>query len=160
MTRTERKKLDCLLRCLAADDEETRREALDEARELLRGSAETQEANVSEVIEDLLTEIGVPSHFNGYDYLVCCIHHAYKHPDTLHALTKELYPHAARTFNARNQCVERSIRAAIARVFDHGDIDELKQFFGNTVSCHKGVPTNGHFISTCVREVTRRCGEG
>ena len=103
--------------------------------------------NLEVRVTTILHEIGVPASIKGYRYLREAIVIAVKDMDVLSAITGELYPQVAKTFQTTPSRVERAIRHAIEVAFDRGDLDTIQRFFGYTVSFNKGKPTNGEFIS-------------
>lgn len=119
--------------------------------EQLRGEKDSQkpehrfflQGRVTEVIQ----EIGVPAHINGYQYLREAILIAINDMAVINAITKVLYPQVAKTFQASPSRVERDIRHAIEVAWARGDITILTKWFGYTVSHIKGKPTNSEFIA-------------
>ena len=103
--------------------------------------------SVREYIVSILHEIGIPAHIKGYNYLIEALTLAVENQDILGAITKELYPQVAKVVGSTSSRVERAIRHAIEVAWDRGDIDILQSYFGNTVSLHKGKPTNSEFIA-------------
>lgn len=98
-------------------------------------------------ITKLLRIIGMPSHVLGYEYSREAILIALGNKDILRAMTKELYPAIAKTFNTTPSRVERAIRHAVELAWDRGDLGTIQKFFGFTVSSKKGKPTNSEFLS-------------
>ena len=98
-------------------------------------------------VTEIIHEIGVPAHIKGYRYLREAIILAVKNRELIEAITKELYPQVAETFQTTPSKVERAIRHAIEIAWDRGDLDTLQRFFGYTVSNTKGKPTNSEFIA-------------
>ena len=95
----------------------------------------------------ILVELGVPENIKGHSRLVAAICIAIRNPDSLNAITKELYPAVAKEFQDTPSRVERAIRHAIENAWDRCDYDVLRHYFGNTVSPTKGKPTNSEFIA-------------
>lgn len=98
-------------------------------------------------ITALLHELGFPAHILGYRYLKDAIAAAVNDQHMIDAITRKLYPHVAKLHNTTPSRVERAIRHAIETAWDRGDLEVLSNFFGNTVSAHKGKPTNSEFIA-------------
>lgn len=120
--------------------------------EILTAATKDNHLRVEEVpsetaITDIMHEIGVPSHIQGFKYLREAIILAVKDNDVVNAMTKELYPQVASTFCTTPARVERSIRHAIEVAWERGDLDTLQRFFGYSVSNTKGKPTNSEFIA-------------
>lgn len=104
--------------------------------------------NLKATITALLHEIGVPAKLLGYNYLKDAIATAVNEPTVLNkGITKKLYPRVAELHNTTPNRVERAIRHAIECAWDRGDLEVLDNLFGNTVSIHKGKPTNSEFIA-------------
>ena len=106
-----------------------------------------QEADLEAVVTDIIHEIGVPAHINGYQYLREAIILTINDMDMINAVTKVLYPEVAKRYNTTPSRVERAIRHAIEVAWDRGDLETLQRFFGYTVSNTKGKPTNSEFIA-------------
>ena len=108
-----------------------------ERLEEIRASSNAKQVNThkagSQSIESLVTsiihEIGVPAHIKGYQYLREAIIIAVNDMDVINAITKVLYPQAAKTFQTTPSRVERAIRHAIEVAWDRGDLDTLQRFF-------------------------------
>ncbi len=98
-------------------------------------------------IAELMRQIGVPAHIRGYQYIRKGIMMSLKNRDLLNAITKELYPGIAKTYETTPSRVERAIRHAIEVAWTRGDVETLHSMFGYTVKTSKGKPTNGEFIS-------------
>ena len=112
-------------------------------------------------ITSMLHDVGVPAHIKGYQYLREAIMIAvddmdvinavtkvlYPEPDYINAITKVLYPAVAKRFQTTPSRVERAIRHAIEVAWDRGDVEEIQNIFGYTVSSIKGKPTNSEFIA-------------
>lgn len=98
-------------------------------------------------ITSMLHDVGVPAHIKGYQYLCEAIAMAIREPDYINAITKVLYPAVAKRFQTTPSRVERAIRHAIEVAWDRGDVEEIQNIFGYTVSSIKGKPTNSEFIA-------------
>ena len=104
-------------------------------------------ADLEILVTQVIHMIGVPAHIKGYNYLREAVALVIKDITLIEAITKELYPQVAKTFQTTPSRVERAIRHAIEVAWDRGDIDTLQNYFGNTVSLTKGKPTNSEFIA-------------
>ncbi len=82
-----------------------------------RQSAEAMhpDADLEEIVTDIIHEIGVPAHIKGYQYLREAIILTIKDMDMINAVTKVLYPEVAKHFGTTPSRVERAIRHAIIR---------------------------------------------
>ena len=98
-------------------------------------------------ITNIIHEIGVPAHIKGYLYLREAITMVVGDMELLSAVTKELYPNIAKTFNTTPSRVERAIRHAIEVAWSRGKVDTINNLFGYTVHTQKGKPTNSEFVA-------------
>ncbi len=98
-------------------------------------------------VTNILHQIGVPAHIKGYFYLRDAIIMVTQKIDLLGAVTKELYPNVAEKYDTTSSRVERAIRHAIEVAWNRGNVDLANNFFGHTVSSHRGKPTNSEFIA-------------
>ena len=64
-----------------------------------------------------------------------------------HFITRDVYPHVAKLYNATPKQVERNIRTFIEATWNRGDIEKINKLFGYTVNQYKGRPTNKEFIA-------------
>lgn len=103
--------------------------------------------NLEITITEILHQIGVPAHIKGYHYLRDSIILAVKQPEIINAVTKELYPTVAKSYETTSSRVERAIRHAIEVAWDRGDVDVLNSYFGYTIHNSRGKPTNSEFIA-------------
>ena len=117
------------------------------------------EIDVSREIRKLMTELGLPPHIKGHRYAVTGIRLVVEVGNILDSITKELYPAVAEVYATTPSRVERAIRHGVECVWDRGDLDVLTRHFGNTVSIHKGKPTNSEFLATCAAIVRERLEE-
>ena len=99
-------------------------------------------------ITDMLHNLGIPSNIKGYSYIRDGIEMMYNDTSMMGAITKELYPRLARSYETTSSRVERAIRHAIEISWSRGDYDYMEELFGNSVDCDKSKPTNGEFIVT------------
>lgn len=101
-------------------------------------------ANLDIEITRILQDFCIPANLLGFHYLIDIIKYSLNHQCA--SITKELYPHVAKTFDTTNSKVERAIRHAIEFGFDNCDTLTVQKYFGNTLRGKK--PTNAHFIAT------------
>ncbi len=102
---------------------------------------------LEEDITFMIHEVGMPAHLQGYQYLRDAVRMAVLDRNTLHSVTKWLYPEIAAKNHTTSHRVERSIRHAIEVAWDRGQTEVLNEIFGNTVHQAKGKPTNSEFIA-------------
>lgn len=99
-------------------------------------------------IRNVLLDLGMPDKLQGHRHLVSAISIVAEDPAIMdRRITKELYPAVAKEHGGTGSGVERNIRRAIETTWLNGDPEVLVKYFGNTVSRHKGKPTNCEFIS-------------
>lgn len=106
-----------------------------------------KEEDLENKVSKILHEIGVPAHIKGYRYVRASIILAVEEPESIEAVTKILYPKIAKKFDSTPSRVERAIRHAIEVAWDRGDVDTLQKYFGYTIQCERGKPTNSEFIA-------------
>ena len=97
-------------------------------------------------VSEVLCELGIPAHLNGYRYLRSALVRAVQDQKVEEGIVKGLYVDVAKEFNTTPSRVERSIRHAVEVAWDRCDLDQIYKWFGGTVSPHKGRPTNSEFI--------------
>ncbi|NMA95500.1 MAG: sporulation transcription factor Spo0A, partial [Clostridiales bacterium] len=102
---------------------------------------------IEEEITFIMHEIGIPAHIKGYHYLRESIMMVVNNINLLNAITKELYPNVAKSYDTTPSRVERAIRHAIEVAWNRGRVDVINRLFGYTVHEKKGKPTNGEFIA-------------
>ena len=103
--------------------------------------------NLENDVTQMLHEIGIPAHINGYRYLMDAIVTCVADQETLISVTKVLYPTIAKKHLTTPSRVERAIRHAIEVAWSRGKMDTINELFGYTVSTGKGKPTNSEFIA-------------
>lgn len=145
--------LNVLLRCVAAESEEERMKAIQDARKILAETGSVEEKiPLKKRIQNLLITVGTPTSQLGFQYLVDAIQLCCDDEEYLRDITKRLYPDIAKKHGRTKTSIERSIRASIETAWDRGDSDILYGLFGNTISQNKGKPTNAEFLSRLVME--------
>lgn len=107
------------------------------------------------IVEDFLTDFGVPSNILGYKYLTTAVCIVVGNPDFGRSVCKELYPEIAKLHFSTASRVERAIRHAIEVSVDRGNEEVIYRIFDNTVSGHKGKPTNTEFIFRVAQIIKR-----
>lgn len=110
------------------------------------GSLDANRDKPEVLITKILREIGVPVHVKGYYYVRAAILLLLSSPDTDRSVTKVIYPTVAQMYTTTPSKVERAIRSAIDLAWDHGEYDILYHYFGYTVLCRRGKPSNCEFI--------------
>ena len=110
-------------------------------------SREDLEFELERRITSVISEIGIPAHIKGYQYLRNAIMMSIESPDAINAVTKIIYPTIAKSYETSPSRVERAIRHAIEVAWSRGNIDTLDSLFGYTVDDSRGKPTNSDFIA-------------
>lgn len=98
-------------------------------------------------ITNIIHEIGVPAHVKGYHYLREGIKLVVEDISILGAVTKELYPSIAKTYNTTPSRVERAIRHAIEISWTRGKSQLSQTLFGYSIKNSTHKPTNSEFIA-------------
>lgn len=154
------KRLNAVMRAMVADDPATYDAAMEEIREYVESEQSVKRggfsADADRYISDVLLELGVPEHLNGYRYLQTAINAVVKDPNLLSAITSVLYRGVAEAHDTSASRAERGIRHAIETCWGRIDFDTSFKYFGNTVSPTKGKPTNSEFIARVANIVRRR----
>lgn len=104
-------------------------------------------------ITKTLKNLGMPCHVLGWEYAREAILILLKDKEILRSITKGLYPQLASKFNTTPSRVERAIRHAVELVWDRGDLEELEEYFGNTISKSRGKATNQEFLATIAEHI-------
>ena len=78
---------------------------------------------------DVLREIGMPPRYKGYAYLLFMLQQTQKDPDLVYNLCNGLYPLATAHFQVPGCNLERNIRFAINRTWEHGNQQNLSRLF-------------------------------
>lgn len=115
-------------------------------------------SDVRKSILVLLNHLGVPSNKLGYEYLKEAIEVSLEDPDSIHSITKSLYPAVAKRVGSTPPRVERAIRYAIETSFERCSAEELFDRFGACVSPVSGKLTNGEFIALAAEKIRMEAG--
>ena len=99
------------------------------------------------IVTDIICKLGVPAHIKGYQYLRTAILNAVNDISLMNCVTKQLYPSVARQYGTTASRVERAIRHAIEIAWERGNTETLNSFFGYSIKCCHGRPTNSEFIA-------------
>ena len=140
------KKVDALVRLHLCDD-------MTEQGAILKSLIEMTEnekpcvINYHTKVVDAILELGTPDSILGHEYILYSLELAIENPNMLYNITRVLYPKVAEKFNTTSARVERAIRHAIECTWVRADADVIKKYFGNTISCQKGKPTNSEFLA-------------
>ena len=151
--------VEALMRLCTACDEETRREAKQEIRHLMKGRKPEAEPDPETILRQILLELGAPDHLLGHSYVVQAVLLVLHDRMYINNITFGLYPQLAARFDTTASRVERGIRHLVEVTWDRGDLKVLERYFGNTVSPEKGKPTNGEFIARLSNVVKQKMKE-
>lgn len=137
--------------CPSCSAKNCKRDLKKKVMQLYRGESLDFERtyNLERRITEVLKDLGVPTHLKGYDYLRSAIAMCVEDKSILGYITGRLYPELAKQHDTTASRIERAIRHAVEVAWDRGDLDVLKQYFGNTISLSRGKATNSEFLS-CV----------
>ncbi len=100
-------------------------------------------------IINILHELGIPSHLNGYRYLkellyensICCFNR------------KNIYLCLIKKYKLSKNVIERSIRYAIDVGWNRGNFIFIEELFGYSINVDKNKPTNHEFILTVIEKI-------
>lgn len=109
--------------------------------------AEQTQRNLEKKVTDMMLNMGVPAHLNGFRYLRLSIMMCMEDMELVSSVTKLLYPEVARKFRTTDQKVERAIRNAIEVSWARGNEDTFQELFGYSFRDGKGRPTNSEYIA-------------
>lgn len=107
-------------------------------------------AQMERRVSELLRQLGVPAHIDGYHYLRAAILLTLDGGSGILPATAYLYPAVADLFRTTPTRVERAIRSAITVAWERGDVRLHNEYFGCTVRADRDRPTNKEFIATIV----------
>ncbi len=105
------------------------------------------EKSLEEKVTRLLRALAVPAHIKGYQYLRDCIMIAARQKESIHSVTKSLYPAVAKMNHTTTANVERSIRNAIQITFSRNHSQLLDRLFAYTINRKGERPTSAEFIA-------------
>lgn len=103
--------------------------------------------DVEILVTDIICKLGVPAHIKGYQYLRTAILNALQDISLMNCVTKQLYPSVARQYGTTPSRVERAIRHAIEIAWERGNTETMNSYFGYSIKCYHGRPTNSEFIA-------------
>ncbi len=97
----------------------------------------------NKMIIDLLHNLGLSSNINGYKYLIKALELLMKNDEKN---ISKLYKQIALIYNTKVSNVESSIRYAIDRSWNRGNIELINKIFGYSIDTVKVKPTNTEYI--------------
>lgn len=152
-------KVEAIARGILSDNPTDRNAAVAELAVLMQKPKRSAQ-DAESVTRNLLIELGVPEHIKGSRYLRRAICAVVEDEALIYAVTCELYPLVAQSFETTGSRAERAIRHAIECAWGRGDYEVLNKYFGNTVSAMNGKPTNSEFIARISNVVRERIEGG
>jgi two-component system response regulator (stage 0 sporulation protein A) len=154
---TLEQKLDLIMGYIVEDDPNEKNRIKEEIMKVCCEVAPTPEDHtLDDIIDDFLTEIGMPCQLIGYKYVVTAIKMVIDDVTYLDAITSRLYVQIAEQHDVTASRVERNMRHAVERTWDRMPFGTMDRLFGNVVDPVRGKPTNSEFIATCRKIITRR----
>jgi len=114
-------------------------------RPLIAQAIKAQSVEVE--VANIIREIGIPAHINGYRYLREGIMMIIVEKELLGAVTKVLYPRIAKKNSTTPSRVERAIRHAIEVACTRGNVDRINSLFGYDTKKGNAKPTNCEFMA-------------
>ena len=91
----------------------------------------------------LLRSIGASGRYTGFDYAVYMIEQIVSSQESIHLITKRLYPETARHFGVKPHSVEHALRTLINTCWAYVDRDALNEIAGRPLM---QAPSNAEFI--------------
>ena len=113
----------------------------------------------SAAVTRALIDCGVMPHLDGFEYLrfgLLCIR---GDRSLLRGVTKSLYRDIAKHFSTTPVCVERSIRSAIERAWEHMSAAERRRTFGTLFDPWDKAPSNVPFLTAMTEYLDAGGGE-
>ena len=116
-------------------------------RECVLGEADSFVRDDSALVTRALIDCGVMPHLDGFNYLRCGLICILADRSLLHGVTKSLYRDIAKRYSTTPVCVERSIRSAIERAWQHVSPAERRKCFGTFFDPWEKAPSNVPFLT-------------
>lgn len=107
---------------------------------------------VQEEIVHSLREVNFPAHVKGYAYTKTALEFILEKPNSIEAITKELYPHVARIHHTTSSRVERAIRHGVELVYDRNTPEDLVELLGPS-NWNKGKLANSEFLAVVAENI-------
>jgi len=111
-------------------------------------------------VRDQLLRFPIPAHLNGYRYLCAGLEMVLQDRNCLQGVTKALYRDLARQFRTTAECVERSMRAAIAEGWQRGSPEQRAREFGSVFEGDDRPPSITRFLSEMAELITLQRADG
>ena len=107
---------------------------------------------VQEEIVHSLREINFPAHVKGYPYVKTALEIVLNNPESIEAITKELYPVIASIHHTTPSRVERALRHGIELVYDRNTPEDLNELLGPS-HWNKGKLANSEFLAVMAENI-------
>jgi len=101
----------------------------------------------SAAVTRALIDCGVMPHLDGFRYLRFALLVIRSDRSLLRGVTKSLYRDVAKHFATTPVCVERSVRSAVERAWQHMSTDERRRTFGTLFDPWDKAPSNVPFLT-------------
>ena len=102
---------------------------------------------ITRIAMRLLNQLGFPPHLKGYSYWLYALQIAYRDPEVLRRLTKELYPRIAEHFQVSTFSVESNLRTALNMAWERGRPEQVSLLLGRSVNLIYERPTCGEMLA-------------
>lgn len=96
-------------------------------------------------VTNILSEIGIPTSFNGYRYIRSAVIYTVKR-NLNDARSTRLYEYVSRKYNEPASRIEKAIRSAIEVAFTSGSLAVISKYFNLNSMVKTGRPSNTEFI--------------
>lgn len=154
---TLEEKIELIMEYIVAGDAETESQLKEKIKQALCEVEPVREDHtLDNIIDDFLTEIGMPCHLVGYSHVVTAFKMIIVDPTYLNNITDRLYVQIAEQHDSTYTRVERAIRSAIEKAWDRMSFDTMDRLFGSIGDPGKGKPTNSEFLAVSHKIISRR----
>ena len=102
-----------------------------------------KQGGITITADRLLRSIGASGRYTGFDYAVYMIEQIVSSQESIHLITKRLYPETARHFGVKPHSVEHALRTLINTCWAYVDRDALNEIAGRPLM---QAPSNAEFI--------------
>ncbi|MBQ7034179.1 MAG: hypothetical protein IJN34_00420 [Clostridia bacterium] len=105
-----------------------------------------EESPVRSCTRKLQMKMRMPTTLNGFLYVQDAVELCFENPRITKRMVADFYPAIAARYRINPQCVERSMRDAVEKTFEHGSLSYLQEHFSHVVKESTGKPYNREFI--------------
>lgn len=124
------------------------------SREGIRIIVKDNQSETKAVVNEFLTQLNLPAHMKGYDYLCTAVTEAIQNLPHKRLPAKILYSETAKQYHTTEQCVERNIRYCLSEAWNQPDLEHFHGLFA--LHGRKRKPTNMAFIYAAANEIILR----